>query len=210
LHREIPVRTTGCREQRTPHLIRDARPSPPRAPPSAATAPGWHRRAPRRHVARAADGGAPWPPCARTRYSNRARCATATTSAHTMAIVHLVAKQDTTHLVCAEVVAVVHLALFQYPGSTGNVMISWIGQRPRSRRQHEQGHPPDPRSIPSGGEGRAEHTDTPATLGTARRPLQARPPPAATDAPPPPPPPPPIDAPCTQCFRHGDPMHAHE
>eukprot|EP01047_Picozoa_sp_COSAG01_P033059 COSAG01_NODE_2417_length_7736_cov_7.862511_3_plen_196_part_00 len=24
------------------------------------------------------------------------------------------------------------------------------------------------------------------------------------------PPPPPIDAPCTQCLRHGDPMHAHE
>jgi hypothetical protein len=26
----------------------------------------------------------------------------------------------------------------------------------------------------------------------------------------PPPPPPPIDAPCTQCLRHGDPMHAQE
>jgi hypothetical protein len=25
-----------------------------------------------------------------------------------------------------------------------------------------------------------------------------------------PPPPPPIDAPCTHCLRHGDPMHAQE
>jgi hypothetical protein len=44
-------------------------------------------------------------------------------------------------------------------------------------------------------------------------PSHSLPPPAQQLPPhhaPPPPPRPPIDAPCTQCFRHGDPMHAQE